>query len=84
MEMIRQSLEMCFAITVLMMAALVYGIPYIVAAHRNHRHEYWIMAFTFFLGWTGIGWIAALIYAKRSNPDFKEVREAKMQEEIVT
>lgn len=45
-----------------------YLVPWFTAvAHDHHRHAA-ILAWTLLLGWTGIGWIAALAYALRSDP----------------
>ncbi|UVT19883.1 MAG: superinfection immunity protein [Nitrospira sp.] len=42
---------------------IVYFIPSIVAAVRMHDNWIAICALNFILGWTGIGWISALIWA---------------------
>lgn len=42
---------------------LVYFIPSIVAAVRMHDNWIAICALNFILGWTGIGWISALVWA---------------------
>lgn len=40
-----------------------YFVPTFVAAHRDHHQQTSIMLLNVLLGWTGIGWIAALIWS---------------------
>lgn len=44
-----------------------YFIPVLVARQRGHRNEGAIMVLNFFLGWTLIGWVIALIWANTDN-----------------
>jgi hypothetical protein len=46
---------------------LFYIIPALVAWDRRHPDVRWIWALTLLLGWTGIGWFAALIWALRTT-----------------
>jgi T4 superinfection immunity protein len=43
--------------------AALYFIPAIVANDRKHHNRYAIYALNLLLGWTVIGWIAALVWA---------------------
>ena len=50
------------------MTALIFGFvcyftPWIVARLRQHRQKYAILALNIFTGWTGVGWIAALVWS---------------------
>jgi cyanate permease len=47
---------------------LVWFMPWFVARSRNHHNALPIFLVTLFLGWTGIGWLAALIWACTSPP----------------
>jgi len=47
---------------------LLYLLPWLLAAGFQHRHEYWILGFVIGLGWTGLGWLAALVWALRGRP----------------
>jgi len=38
-------------------------LPWIIAATRNHPQRGAIVAMTVFGGWTGIGWLVALVWA---------------------
>jgi hypothetical protein len=38
-------------------------LPGWIALARRHSHTLWIFALTFFFGWTGIGWMAAIVWA---------------------
>jgi hypothetical protein len=48
------------------LAFLLYIVPAVVAWDRQHPQVRWIWALTLVLGWTGIGWLLALIWALRS------------------
>lgn len=41
----------------------VYFLPAVVAAMRSHENEGGIMVLNLLLGWTVLGWIAALVWA---------------------
>ena len=38
-------------------------LPIILARARHVRHAWWIIGLNLVLGWTGIGWVAALVWA---------------------
>ena len=42
---------------------LLYFIPSFGAASRNHRNKAAIIVLNIFLGWSVIGWIAALVWS---------------------
>jgi hypothetical protein len=46
----------------------LYFLPTIIASHRGHGIT-GILLLNFFLGWTGIGWLALLLWALLSRPD---------------
>jgi hypothetical protein len=47
----------------LALSGAVYFLPAIVARKRNHRNTVAIFVLNLFLGWTLIGWVAALVWA---------------------
>jgi len=47
---------------------LVYFLPAMVAISRNHLNAMAIFLTNFLLGWTGIGWVFAFIWAFTNNP----------------
>jgi hypothetical protein len=51
---------------------LLYFLPAIIA--RNKREATAILLFNLFLGWTGIGWIIALIWACAAEPLYHQVQ----------
>jgi hypothetical protein len=57
------------AATLLFLIALVviYFAPTIVACLRKHNNDSAILVLNFFLGWTLIGWVLALVWAFTSN-----------------
>ncbi len=52
--------------------ALLYFLPTIIAANRGHSVA-GILLLNLFLGWTGIGWIALLLWALLSYPTYRVV-----------
>jgi hypothetical protein len=52
----------------LSLAAAAYLLPTIVAAARGHRQTLAIFILNLFLGWSGLGWVAALIWACTNPP----------------
>ena len=47
----------------LIIMGIIYFIPTIVANNRNHRQFTAIFLLNLLLGWTFIGWVAALIWS---------------------
>jgi hypothetical protein len=47
----------------LVIILLLYFVPIIVAVVRHHHNALAIGMLNFFLGWTFIGWVAALVWA---------------------
>jgi hypothetical protein len=56
-----------FALAVLIVG--VYFIPLIVAIYRHHRNKLAIGILNILLGWTIVGWIAALVWACTADVD---------------
>lgn len=42
---------------------LFYFLPVMVAIYRKHNNVVPILIFNFIFGWTGLGWLLALIWA---------------------
>ena len=42
---------------------VVYFLPAIIAISREHQHRVPILLLNLFLGWTAIGWVAALVWS---------------------
>lgn len=53
------------------LAAVLYMLPGIIAGARGAENENKIYAVNFFLGWTVLGWIAALAWAVTDAPRAK-------------
>ena len=65
------ALSLAHLIVGLAIVALILGlhfIPAIIANRRRHRNALAITALNLFLGWTVIGWVAALIWALTNDP----------------
>ena len=63
---------------VLFAALVVYLVPFVVAAARDHEHLHWILALDIALGWTGIGWLLALAWACLSADQLHRRRPAEV------
>ena len=51
------------ALTLLLILIIPYFAPAIVAFARGHQQKWAILALDFFLGWTMLGWVGALVWA---------------------
>jgi len=47
---------------------VLYFLPWIIALVRGKRDTLGIFLLNFFLGWTFIGWIVALVWAVKADP----------------
>lgn len=47
---------------------LLYLLPAMIAAGRNHPNGFPIIIVTLFLGWTGLGWVIALAWSLSNIP----------------
>ena len=56
----------------LALLAALYFLPTIVASNRGH-HVTGILLLNLFFGWTGIGWIALLLWALLSYPAYRVI-----------
>ena len=50
-------------LTLLLIVFILYFLPALVAAHRKHRQTVPILLLNFFLGWSVLGWIFAIVWA---------------------
>lgn len=50
-------------IVVLVVTIAIFFLPTIIAIMRHHRNSLAIFLVNLLLGWTGIGWIVALIWS---------------------
>lgn len=56
-------MEVIAVLLVVLISTLVYFIPTIVAFKRGHHNRWAIAALNFFLGSTGFGWVASLVWS---------------------
>jgi hypothetical protein len=54
---------------ILLVAISLYFLPFITASKRGHRNRGAIGIMNLFLGWTGLGWVGALIWAFTANTE---------------
>ncbi len=50
----------------IIMAIFLYILPTVVAACRGHKRTLGLFLINAFLGWTLIGWVAAMVWAFQS------------------
>lgn len=55
----------------LLVAAIIYFLPAINAASRKHKSRGAVFLLNLVLGWTVIGWIAAVIWSATGNVEAK-------------
>ena len=60
---VKVELQLIGGLAALVAVAAAYYMPSIIAAHRKHQREKSIAALNLLLGWTGVGWCAALAWA---------------------
>lgn len=61
------------AVLIILSALLWYFSPSIVASRRKHPSQMGIAALNLFLGWTGLGWLIAMIWALSNNREKQTV-----------
>jgi hypothetical protein len=57
------------AMTLLLLAAIFYFVPFAIAQMRGQRNAAAIFVLNLLLGWTFVGWVVALVWACTSNTD---------------
>lgn len=56
-------------VLLILVAGLLYFMPTFVATYRSHRNMAPIFMTNLLLGWSGLGWIAALVWSLTDNTD---------------
>ena len=59
-------MELMFGWLVIGIAMSIYFLPAIVAGFRNHPNTAGIIILNFFLGWTLVGWVVAMVWSVSS------------------
>ena len=54
---------------VLFILVFFYLIPSVIAFFKSHSSKIAILALNIFLGWTFLGWIAALVWSLKNDPE---------------
>ena len=55
--------SMAFFIFIVLASFLIYFLPSVIAMIRRHNNFLSILALNFFLGWSVLGWLGALVWA---------------------
>lgn len=73
-------MDVFFGFVILACGFVIYFIPSIVASQRDHKSSSGVLLLNLFLGWTFVGWVAALVWAASGEPAGapKEGTEAAM------
>ena len=53
----------------LLLPFVLYLLPWMVAVRREHPQSHWILALVGLLGWTVLGWIVAMRWAREEPPE---------------
>jgi hypothetical protein len=61
------AVDLVKAVIKALLITVAYGLPALVAVYRRHRRAEAIAMLNLFLGWTVVGWLAALVWAFRSR-----------------
>lgn len=56
---------------ILVLGFVIYFLPAIIVANRDHRHWLAIQILNLILGWTVLGWIVALVWSLMDQPTLK-------------
>jgi hypothetical protein len=56
-------MQAIFGLLLILALIYIYCVPAIVAEKRKHPQRAGISVLNFFLGWTFIGWVVALVWA---------------------
>ncbi|MGH9643680.1 MAG: superinfection immunity protein [Terriglobales bacterium] len=59
------------ALALIVLCFFVYFLPAMLAYQWRHRNRGAILVLNFILGWTVLGWIAALVWCSTSNVENK-------------
>jgi len=60
-------MHLLILLLVLAVLCVPYFVPTIVAFSRHKTNRFAILAINFFLGWTAVGWIVALVLALKTD-----------------
>lgn len=66
----------------LVLIAILYFLPAMVASVRRHRNSSAIGVLNLFLGWTLLGWVIALVWANTDNVRPKRGEERRRERVI--
>jgi Superinfection immunity protein len=67
------------ALAILWVGVVGYFLPALIANWRDTQHAGWIGFVNLCLGWTGIGWLVALIWALVEKPESKVRRKSTLR-----
>lgn len=56
-------MDVIILVVVIALSILLYFLPSIVAAKRNHKNMIPVFLLNIFLGWTFLGWVVALVWS---------------------
>jgi hypothetical protein len=55
-----------FIIVAFVLSLVLYFLPTLIAYRRQHKNTTAILVLNVFLGWSGFGWIGALVWAVKN------------------
>jgi hypothetical protein len=69
-------IELFGLLCAVMLGLMIYFAPTIVASSRGAKNACGILLLNLFLGWMGLGWVIALIWAVCAECEEKEVKKS--------
>jgi Superinfection immunity protein len=66
--------------TIVVVLVVAYFIPAVVALLRSHRQKGAIIALNILLGWTFVGWVAALVWSFTNPTPVVVVHESSLRQ----
>lgn len=73
-------IEFAIVIPVVLIGVSLYLVPTIISGIRQHRNANAILIVNLFLGWSFIGWVAALVWAMTDNVERRQKRTRKSRD----
>jgi hypothetical protein len=68
-------MELLILVIMSVISFLIYFLPTFVASSKQHKNFTGVLLLNIFLGWTFLGWVAALVWSVQTQDKQKVVNE---------
>lgn len=75
---------MSYGLSLILVVLALYFVPAVVARFRKHPNYNAILLLNLFLGWTFLGWLAALIWSVMAFPKNAPMQTGEPRREVLT